>query len=107
MTDIVYEKLIKGDDRFRLNGNRRQVLPNIIDFSVDGVDSAILLIALDLQGIAVSAGSACEAGAVEASHVLKAMAPTKNGCAAASACPSAKTIRQKILNTPCPRSGTP
>ena len=73
LTDIVYEKLIKGDDRFRLNGNRRQVLPNIIDFSVDGVDSAILLIALDLQGIAVSAGSACEAGAVEASHVLKAM----------------------------------
>ena len=51
MTDIVYEKLIKGDDRFRLNGNRRQVLPNIIDFSVDGVDSAILLIALDLQAL--------------------------------------------------------
>lgn len=73
MTDIVYDKLIQGDDRFRLNGNRRQVLPNIIDFSVDGVDSAILLIALDLQGIAVSAGSACEAGAVEASHVLQAM----------------------------------
>lgn len=73
LTDIVYDKLIQGDDRFRLNGNRRQVLPNIIDFSVDGVDSAILLIALDLQGIAVSAGSACEAGAVEASHVLQAM----------------------------------
>ncbi|WP_296919093.1 cysteine desulfurase family protein [Megasphaera sp.] len=73
LTDIVYDKLIQGDDRFRLNGNRRQVLPNIIDFSVDGVDSAVLLIALDLQGIAVSAGSACEAGAVEASHVLQAM----------------------------------
>ena len=73
LTDIVYDKLIQGDDRFRLNGNRRQVLPNIIDFSVDGVDSAVLLIALDLQGLAVSAGSACEAGAVEASHVLQAM----------------------------------
>lgn len=73
LTDLVYDKLIKDDPRFRLNGNRRQVLPNIIDFSVDGVDSAILLIALDLQGIAVSAGSACEAGAVEASHVLQAM----------------------------------
>ena len=61
------------DARFHLNGRRNHVLPNIIDFSVDGVDSAILLIALDLQGLAVSAGSACEAGAVEASHVLQAM----------------------------------
>ena len=73
LTDAVYEQLIKGDARFHLNGRRSNVLPNIIDFSVDGVDSAISLIALDLQGLAVSAGSACEAGAVEASHVLKAM----------------------------------
>ena len=73
LTDAVYDQLIKGDVRFHLNGRRNHVLPNIIDFSVDGVDSAILLIALDLQGLAVSAGSACEAGAVEASHVLQAM----------------------------------
>ena len=73
LTDAVYDQLIKGDARFHLNGRRNHVLPNIIDFSVDGVDSAILLIALDLQGLAVSAGSACEAGAVEASHVLQAM----------------------------------
>lgn len=73
LTDTVYDRLIKGDARFHLNGRRNHVLPNIIDFSVDGVDSAILLIALDLQGLAVSAGSACEAGAVEASHVLQAM----------------------------------
>ena len=51
----------------------RRLTDTVIDFSVDGVDSAILLIALDLQGLAVSAGSACEAGAVEASHVLQAM----------------------------------
>ena len=73
LTDAVHDRLIKGDARFHLNGRRNHVLPNIIDFSVDGVDSAILLIALDLQGLAVSAGSACEAGAVEASHVLQAM----------------------------------
>ena len=48
-------------------------MPNIIDFSVDGMESPIVLIALDMQGIAVSAGSACEAGAVEPSHVLRAM----------------------------------
>lgn len=68
-----YDSLIKDDDRFRLNGTLEGSLPNIIDFSVDGMESPIVLIALDMQGIAVSAGSACEAGAVEPSHVLRAM----------------------------------
>ncbi|WP_289002265.1 cysteine desulfurase family protein [uncultured Megasphaera sp.] len=68
-----YDGLIKGDARFRLNGTLEGSLPNIIDFSVDGMESPIVLIALDMQGIAVSAGSACEAGAVEPSHVLRAM----------------------------------
>lgn len=68
-----YDHLIKGNDTFHLNGTLDHSLPNIIDFSVRGWNSAILLIALDKAGIAVSAGSACEAGAVEPSHVLKAM----------------------------------
>ncbi len=68
-----YDSLIKDDDRFRLNGTLEGSLPNIIDLSVDGMESPIVLIALDMQGIAVSAGSACEAGAVEPSHVLRAM----------------------------------
>lgn len=68
-----YDHLIKGNDTFHLNGILDHSLPNIIDFSVRGWNSAILLIALDKAGIAVSAGSACEAGAVEPSHVLKAM----------------------------------
>ena len=68
----LYTSLIKGNDRVHLNGTQHS-LPNILDFSAAGADSAILLIAFDRQGLAVSAGSACEAGAVEASHVLKAM----------------------------------
>src|ERR1700743_3485264 len=39
----------------------------------DGVDAESLLIALDLQGIALSAGSACQSGATEPSHVLTAL----------------------------------
>jgi cysteine desulfurase len=48
-------------------------LPNIINFSIRGMDNDVLLIAMDTAGVAVSAGSACEAGALEPSHVLAAM----------------------------------
>ena len=69
----MYKHLIAANNNFRLNGTMEHALPNILDFSIAGIDNAILLIALDMQGIAVSAGSACEAGAVEPSHVLQAM----------------------------------
>ncbi|WP_462331739.1 cysteine desulfurase family protein [Schwartzia sp. (in: firmicutes)] len=48
-------------------------LPGNINLRFDGVSSDSLLIRLDIEGYAVSAGSACSAGAVEPSHVLSAM----------------------------------
>ena len=48
-------------------------LPNTLCFSVPGVAAATLVIALDLAGVAVSAGSACSSGKVTRSHVLDAM----------------------------------
>lgn len=50
-------------------------LPNISHLSFASLDAPALLIALDLAGIAVSAGSACASGTLEPSHVLAAMAP--------------------------------
>ena len=47
--------------------------PNTSNLFFDGVDAESLLIALDLQGVAISAGSACQSGATEPSHVLTAM----------------------------------
>lgn len=48
-------------------------LPNTSCFAVPGMQAETLIIALDLAGIAVSAGSACSSGKVERSHVLEAM----------------------------------
>ena len=48
-------------------------LPNTSCFSVPGLSAETLVMALDLAGVAVSAGSACSSGKVAASHVLSAM----------------------------------
>jgi cysteine desulfurase len=47
--------------------------PHIVNLSVPGTDSESMLMALDLRGVACSAGSACQSGSVSASHVLTAM----------------------------------
>jgi cysteine desulfurase len=47
--------------------------PHITNVSVPGVDSESMLMALDLRGIACSAGSACQSGSVTPSHVLSAI----------------------------------
>jgi cysteine desulfurase len=48
-------------------------LPNTTAFAVPGLKAETALIALDLDGIAVSSGSACSSGKVRRSHVLEAM----------------------------------
>jgi len=60
-----------------------QRAPHILNVSVPGTDSESMLMALDLRGIACSAGSACQSGSVNASHVLEAIGvPPEMGNAA-------------------------
>jgi cysteine desulfurase len=56
-----------------VNGALEPRVPNTTNLSFDGIEAESLLIALDLQGIAVSTGSACSSGTLEPSHVLRAM----------------------------------
>ncbi|MQR95448.1 cysteine desulfurase family protein [Fictibacillus phosphorivorans] len=55
------------------NGSPDHFLPHILNVSFLGVKTEVLLVNLDLAGIAASSGSACTAGSHEPSHVLKAM----------------------------------
>ena len=56
-----------------VNGDPATRVPNTSNISFDGIEAESLLIALDLEGVAVSTGSACSSGSLEPSHVLKAM----------------------------------
>jgi cysteine desulfurase len=55
------------------HGRNARRAPHILNVSVPGTDSESMLMALDLKGVACSAGSACQSGSVDPSHVLSAM----------------------------------
>lgn len=67
------EKLTQNAVEFELNGDQLHHLPHVLNIWLKDMPSELLLMNLDLAGIAVSAGSACTAGNVDPSHVLSAM----------------------------------
>jgi cysteine desulfurase len=76
LADFLFAKLAAAIPGLSLNGPVSERLANTLNLTFPGVLGESLLIALDLEGIEVSMGSACAAGAVEPSHVLRAMGRT-------------------------------
>jgi len=73
LRDRLEEGILRGVPGTTVNGARGSRVPNTSNISFDRVEAESLLIALDLEGIAVSTGSACSSGTLEPSHVLRAM----------------------------------
>ncbi|MCM3716969.1 cysteine desulfurase family protein [Fictibacillus phosphorivorans] len=61
------------DIHYLENGSNEYFLPHILNVSFTGIKTEVLLVNLDIAGIAASSGSACTAGSHEPSHVLAAM----------------------------------
>ena len=73
LRDRLEAGILRAVSATAVNGARDARVPNTSNISFDRVEAESLLIALDLDGIAVSTGSACSSGTLEPSHVLRAM----------------------------------
>jgi cysteine desulfurase len=73
LRDRFEQGLLESVPSIQVNGHRARRLPNTSNLAIEGIDSEGMLLLLDQRGICCSAGSACTAGSLEPSHVLKAM----------------------------------
>lgn len=67
------DTLREAEIDFDVNGDIELSIPTIVNISFPGTKVDVMLTNLDLEGVAASSGSACTAGSLEPSHVLKAM----------------------------------
>ena len=73
LRDRLWSGIARGIPRVARNGDADHVLPNTLSVEFEGAAGDVLLEALDLEGIAVSAGAACASGSVHPSRTLLAM----------------------------------
>jgi cysteine desulfurase len=73
LRDSLEDRVFENIEGATLNGSADTRLPNISNISFSGIEGEGLLINLDMQGIAVSTGSACSSGSLEPSPVIRAL----------------------------------
>src|SRR5437899_1708921 len=73
LRDALWTRITESFPEARQNGDTAHRLANTLNVSFNGFDSETMLMALDLEGVCASSGSACMVGSVVASHVLLAM----------------------------------
>ena len=73
LRDYLIDRVLKEVPFTRVNGDRKNRLPNNINFCFQFIEGESLLIMLDMKGICGSSGSACTSGSLDPSHVLLAI----------------------------------
>ncbi len=77
LNKMMRKNLLKNVQGVIFNSPDQDALPNILNASIDSskveIDGEALIISLDLEGIAVTSGSACSSGSLQPSHVIKAL----------------------------------
>jgi len=73
LRDYLYEGITNKISEIHLNGHPKKGLPNTLNVTFKYLEGESIILNLDLEGIAVSTGSACTSGSLEPSHVLTAM----------------------------------
>lgn len=71
--DYFIKKVVKSIPYVIVNSHPRQRVENMVNITFELIEGEAILLMLDFEGIAVSTGSACTSGALEPSHVLRAM----------------------------------
>lgn len=81
LRDLLLNRITQDIDGVKLNGLLENMLWNTLNLSFEGVEGESLSMNLDIEGVAVSTGSACSEGTVDPSHVLSAMGLSKGEAA--------------------------
>ncbi|MDQ3467995.1 MAG: cysteine desulfurase, partial [Chloroflexota bacterium] len=82
LRDRLWSRIQEAIPDATLNGPRdpERRLPNNLNIAIPGVQGETILLGLDMEGVAASAGSACTTGNSEPSHVLRAMGLSDERC---------------------------
>ncbi len=97
LRDLLQSRLENSIAGLRVHGDVATRAPHILNVGIPNADPEALLAGLDLEGIAASAGSACESGAQAASHVLEALYGRLEGVAALRFSPGHSTTEDDVI----------